>query len=54
MAPSCSLTPKERMGRIWFGAAFVTAGFALHRDAFSALMLVTSGSAITAAAALGY
>ena len=54
MAPSCSLDPKERILRMSIGAAFVTAGFALHRDAFAALSLVTTGSAMTAAAALGY
>jgi len=54
MAPSCNLDPKERTRRIWIGAAFVTAGFVLHRDTVAALSLVTAGSAITAAAALGY
>jgi hypothetical protein len=54
MAPSCSLEPKERTLRISIGAAFVTAGFVLHHDSFAAVALVSTGSAMTAAAALGY
>lgn len=54
MAPSCSLDPKERTLRISIGAAFVTAGFVLHHDSFAAVTLVSTGSAMTAAAALGY
>jgi hypothetical protein len=36
------------------GAVFVAAGFAFHRDTFTALALVTVGSAMTARASLGY
>lgn len=54
MAPACSLDKKERHVRMAIGAGFVMTGFLLHRDAFSAVALVTVGSAMTAAASLGY
>lgn len=54
MAPTCSLDPKERYGRMALGAGFVVAGFVVHRDAFAAVTLVSVGSAVTAAAALGH
>lgn len=54
MAPSCSLSPNERRGRMALGAAFVLAGFILRRDPFSGVTLVLTGSAITAAASLGH
>jgi hypothetical protein len=43
----------ERYGRMAFGAVFIVAGFVMRRDAFAAVTLVTVGSAVTAAAALG-
>ena len=54
MAPTCSLDDRERYVRMGIGAAFVLGGFLLRRDAFSGVTLVLVGSAITAAAALGY
>lgn len=54
MAPSGSLDKRERYGRMGIGAAFVAAGFLVHRDALAAVTLVTVGSAVTSAAALGY
>ncbi len=43
----------ERYGRMAVGAALIVAGFVIRRDAFAAVTLVTVGSAVTAAAALG-
>lgn len=54
MAPSCSIKNSERYVRMSVGAGLVLGGFVMHRDAFAAVTLVTAGSAITAAAALGY
>ena len=54
MAPSCSLSPGERYTRMGIGAGFIVGGFLLQRDALSGVALVTTGSAITAAAALGH
>lgn len=54
MAPSCSISRGERLGRMGIGAVFVVTGFVVHRDAFAAVTLVTVGSAMTSAAALGY
>ena len=54
MAPSCTLDKGERYGRMGIGAVFVVTGFLLHRDTFTAVALVTVGSAMTGAAALGY
>jgi hypothetical protein len=54
MAPSCSLDKSERYGRMTIGAGFVITGFLIHRDAFTAVALVTVGSAMVAAASLGH
>lgn len=54
MVPPCSLNPSERYARMSIGAGFILGGFLLHRDALSGVMLVSTGSAIAAAAALGY
>jgi hypothetical protein len=54
MAPSCTLDRRERYMRMSIGAAFVVTGFVLHRDAFMAVSLVLTGSAMTAAASLGH
>lgn len=54
MAPSCGLSPAERYARLSIGAAFILGGFLFRRDALSGVTLVTTGSAIAAAAALGY
>jgi hypothetical protein len=54
MARTCSLDKKERYGRMALGAGFVVAGFLLRRDAFTGLALVIAGSAMAAAASLGY
>lgn len=54
MAPSCSLDKRERYARMGIGAVFVATGFVMHRDTFAAITLVTVGSAMTSAAALGY
>ncbi len=53
MEPSCTMSKSERYGRMAIGAVFVVAGFVVRRDAFAAVTLVTVGSAVTAAAALG-
>lgn len=54
MAPTCSLDKTERYGRMLIGAGFVIGGFVFRRDAFVAVTMVTVGSAMTAAAALGH
>ena len=54
MAPSCNLNPAERNARMSIGAGFILGGFLLQRDALSGVTLVATGSAIAAAAALGY
>lgn len=54
MAPACSLDKRERYGRMGIGGVFVAVGFIMHRDTFSAVTLVTVGSAMTSAAALGH
>ena len=54
MAPSCTLDRRERYMRMTIGAGFVVTGFVLHRDAFMAVSLVLTGSAMTAAASLGH
>ena len=54
MAPSCSIGRGERYTRMTLGAGFVVAGFVVHRDAFAAIALVLTGSAMTAAASLGH
>lgn len=53
MEPSCTMSKTERYGRMAIGAAFVVTGFVIRRDVFPAVTLVTVGSAVTAAAALG-
>jgi hypothetical protein len=54
MAPTCSLGKTERYGRMLIGTGFVITGFFLRRDALVAVTMVTVGSAMTAAAALGH
>jgi hypothetical protein len=54
MAPTCSLDKKERYGRMLIGSGFVVGGFFLRSDPFVAVTMVTVGSAMTAAAALGH
>jgi hypothetical protein len=54
MAPSCSIDRRERYTRMAIGAGFVVTGFVLHRDAFVAVSLVLTGSAMTVAASLGH
>ena len=54
MAPTCGLPERERYTRMAIGTSFVVGGFLMHRDAFAAVTLVTVGSAMTAAASLGY
>lgn len=54
MARACSIPQKERYTRMAMGAAIVAGGFVFHRDTFTALTMVTVGSAMTARAALGY
>ena len=43
----------ERYGRMAIGAALIVTGLIVRRDAFAAVTLVTVGSAVTVAAALG-
>ena len=54
MAPSCSIGNTERYQRMAMGAVFVICAFFIRRDAFAAVTMVTVGSAMTAAAALGH
>jgi hypothetical protein len=54
MAPSCSLRNNERYARLSIGAGLVLGGFLLHRDPLTGIVLVTTGTAVAAAAALGY
>lgn len=54
MAPTCSLDRRERYTRMTIGSAFVLGGFLVSRDAFAAVTMVSVGSAMTAAAALGH
>jgi uncharacterized membrane protein len=54
MAPSCSIGNPERYQRMMIGAGFVVGGFILRSDPFVAVTMVTVGSAVTAAAALGH
>lgn len=44
----------ERYMRMSIGTGMTLGGFLLHHDAFAGVVLVTTGSAITAAAALGH
>ena len=54
MAATCSLDRKERYGRMAIGTGFVVVGFFLRRDPIVALTMVSVGSAMVAAAALGH
>lgn len=54
MAPSCRIPDRERYTRMAIGSAFVIWGFLMSRDVLVRLTLVTVGSAMTAAAALGH
>ena len=54
MARACSIPARERYTRMALGAGFVVGGFLLRRDPFTAVIMVTVGSAMTARAALGY
>jgi hypothetical protein len=54
MAPSCRIPDRERYTRMAIGSTFVTGGFLMSHDVFVRLTLVTVGSAMTAAAALGH
>jgi hypothetical protein len=54
MARACSIPQRERYTRMALGAGFVLGGFLIRRDVFTAVTMVTVGSAMTARAALGY
>ena len=54
MAPSCKIPDRERYTRMSIGSTFVIGGFLLTHDVFVRLALVTVGSAMAAAAALGH
>ena len=54
MARSCSMPKRERYTRMAMGAGLVVGGFLIRDDAFASVTLVTVGSAMTAAASLGY
>ena len=54
MAPSCSMPDRERYTRMTIGTGIMLGGFLMRSDAFAAVTLVTVGSAMTAAAALGH
>ncbi len=54
MVRSCSIPRGERYFRMSMGIVFVVGGFVIRRDVAPAIVMVTVGSAMTAAAALGY
>ena len=54
MAPSCKIPDRERYTRMTIGGTFVIGGFLVRGDPFVAVTMVTVGSAMATAAALGH